>query len=74
MEGPTNSLSKMETGRLRMNYLFPCSAIYISIYLENSSVHAILSSCSGGVMKGELWSYFACLAPGTGDASITVQA
>ena len=36
-----------------MNYLFPRGAIDISVYFENSSVHAILSS-SGGVMKGEL--------------------
>ena len=44
-----SQLSKQNgDGRLRMNYLFPRGAIDISVYLENSSVHVILSS-SGGV-------------------------
>ena len=43
VEGPT--LSKMETGRLRMKYLFLHGAIE---NLKKSSVHAILS-ISGGV-------------------------
>ena len=59
-----------------MNYLFPCGAIDISIYLEISTIPAILSS-SGGMMKSELCEVILLVASvvyGAGDASITVQA
>ena len=59
-----------------MNNLFPRSAIDISIYLENSSIHAILSSF-GGVMKSELCGVLLLVASvvySAGNASITVQA
>ena len=47
LRGRANSLSKMETGRLQMKYLFPRGAIDISVYLKKFSVHAILSRSDG---------------------------
>ena len=61
------SLSKTETSKLQMKYLFLRGAIDISVYLKKSFVQAILSS-SGTIgeeildMNCVVWSSFDCLA------------